>query len=227
MVDGTLHDREDYVEAGRIVNEETERMRRLVEDLLELSTMESGQTALDLTEVDLATLLRQVVDRVDRAAADQGIELVYHQRAVPTVRADARRMERVLDNLLGNAIKHTPPGGVITVVLDRATDGGQHARVAVHNSGSLIPREDLPRIFERFYQVDKSRTGSAVGSGLGLAIAREIVQAHGGRISAVSSPASGTEFTVTIPCLDPVATAGIASTPGVRREPVVGRARAS
>ncbi len=227
MVDGTLREREDWVEAGRIVNEETERMRRLVEDLLELSKMEAGQAALDLAEVDFATLVGQAVERAERAAAERRVELVYRPLAAPTVRADTRRIERVVDNLLGNAIKHTPLGGAITVALDRIAESGPRARLAVHNSGSLIPPEDLPRIFERFYQVDKSRAGSAGGSGLGLAIAREIVQAHGGRISANSSPASGTEFTVTIPCLDPVPVVGIGSTPGPRREPVVGRLRTS
>jgi signal transduction histidine kinase len=279
MVDGSLRDRDDYAQAGQIINEEAERMSRLVEDLLELSKIESGQAALNLADVDLAALLRGVVGRAERATAERGIDLVYRFDAAPVVRADPRRLERVFDNLLGNAIKHTPRGGRIVLAVGStaaeahepdahggrargvarwpgrvgrlperaagqprilepgrgpssgvvaASSGGQPlAVVSVHNTGSAIPPEDLPRIFERFYQVDKSRTGSAEGSGLGLAIAREIVQAHGGQIFATSSPTDGTELAVTIPLLDPAPVAGLGSARDGRREPAVGRLRAS
>ena len=217
MVDGAVRRPEEFALAGRIVNEEAGRMRRLVEDLLELSRIESGQERLEAADVDLAQLARRARERAARDAAEGGIELILRIGAAPTVRGDWRRLERALDNLLGNAIKHTPPDGVVTLAVG-VTGPASHAVVRVHNTGSLIPAEDLPRLFERFYQVDKSRVGAAEGSGLGLAIAREIIQAHGGRIDAESSPAGGTEFSILLPLLDPTGRAGIAS---VRRAGLV------
>jgi signal transduction histidine kinase len=226
MVDGTIRDRDEYAEAGRIVNEEAERMRRLVEDLLELSKIESGQVELDFAEVDLVGLVERTALRAERQADEKGAELTRSARASPLVRADAARLERVFDNLLMNAIRHTPAGGRVTITVDRTEDPAPRAVVSVHNTGSVIPSADLPRIFERFYQVDKSRAGTAVGSGLGLAIAREIVQAHGGRIVARSSPDDGTELIVTLSCLDPVPATALGSTPGRRPGPTADRVRA-
>lgn len=262
MIDGSLHDREEYLDAGRIVNDEAARMRRLVEDVLELSAIEAGRGTLEAAPVDLAALVRRTVERVARRAAEGEIELAYRIEATPTVRGDSRRLERVFDNLLDNALKHTPAGGRVTVTVGHVEDThrdpvglgrpganadavralrlksartGRNGRdgveravpddrscavVAIHNTGSVIPPEDLPRIFERFYQVDKSRTGSAGGSGLGLAIAQEVVQLHGGRIWATSG--DGTELTVTIPRLDPLSGSGL----GSASPPAVSRARA-
>jgi signal transduction histidine kinase len=106
-----------------------------------------------------------------------------------------RRLEQAFSNLLDNAVRHTPPGGAVAV---RAQVGDATVRVAVQNSGSLIPADDLPHLFERFYQVANSG-GNEGHSGLGLAIASEVVHAHGGTITARSSEQEGTEFTVTLP----------------------------
>jgi len=211
MVDGSLHDPEDFADAGRAINEEAARMRRLVEDLLALSKIESGQVSLDMADHDLAGSAEQAVERVARRADEKGVAIALAVETDRTVRADGRWIERALDNLVDNAVKHTPSGGEIRVTVARhseciapenggRTDGGMV--VAVHNSGSYIPPDELPRVFERFYQLDKSRAGSAEGSGLGLAIAHEIVQMHGGRIAVESSRAGGTSFSVTLPCAD-------------------------
>ena len=209
MVDGAIRDGDAYARAGRIINEEAERMRRLVEDLLELSKIESGEVALDLAPIDLAALVRGIGGH-RRAAVERGISVTYHEQAAPIVCADGGRLERVFANLLDNAVKHGRPGADVTVTIaeELARDG--RAVVTVHNVGSPIPPEDAPRIFERFYRVDKSRSGSAEGSGLGLAIAREIVQAHGGQIE-VTSDGDGTSFTVSLPALDRSSERGIAS----------------
>jgi len=239
IVDGAVRDREGYVEAGRIINREADRMRRMVEDLLELSKIESGEVTLDLADVDLASLVRAAGERVEPRAAEHGLDLNYRIETTPTVRADPRRLERVLDNLLDNAVKYADLGGKVMLVVGlvrgpsrareyRDRDGvanGQgdaaaQAFVSVHNTGPGIPADDLPRIFERFYQVDKSRAGAGQGSGLGLAIAQEIVQAHGGRIVANSSPAGGTELTVTIPLVDQAQ--GVAVVSG---SPILGHSR--
>jgi len=209
MVDGTVSSPAEYSEAGQIINEESERMRRMVEDLLLLSKIESGQLPLDRADLDLRELLRTCVRRATqhahqsavtiRLVADQSVKLV----------GDEGRMEEVLGNLLDNAIRHTPKEGVVTVTLavpqPRPTSGNgqggpQRAApgptVSVHNTGSHIPPEDRARVFERFYQVDKSRARTGDGSGLGLAIAQEIVHAHGGNIAVESDPDRGTTFTV-------------------------------
>ena len=215
MVDGALRSPDDYADAGRVINEEAERMRRLVEDLLELSKIESGQIRLDLEVCELDILAHQAAERVERRAEDLGVSLALAIDEAPVVRADGRWIERAVDNLLDNALKHTPAGGTMTIATGAMTvPPGSQVRspvgrrtggfgfIAVHNTGSFIPPGDQPRVFERFYQLDKARSTSGGGSGLGLAIAQEIVQAHGGWIHVQSSLAGGTEFAILLPLLD-------------------------
>jgi signal transduction histidine kinase len=221
MVEGALP-RGGYVEAGRIINKEAARMRRLVEDLLELSKIESGEAMLTLEPVELVPLARRAGERAAAEAAERGVELAYRFEARQSVEADLRYIERVLDNLILNAVKHTPRGGKVTLTVtgDKMPPGETkpHASITVHNTGSVIPEQDLPRIFERFYRVDKSRAGSAEGSGLGLAIAREIVQSHGGQISATSSTSAGTEFVVRLPALAGTPVVGLRSGADIQAE---------
>jgi len=230
MVDGALRSPEDYAEAGRVINEEAERMRRLVEDLLELSKIESGQVRLELAPCELEQLAHQASERAERRAADLGIGLALAIDEVPVVRADSRWVERAVDNLLDNALQHTPAGGTITFAIGTMTVPpgarvislvGQHrggfGYIAVHNTGSFIPPGDQPRVFERFYQVDKARSASSTGSGLGLAIAQEIIQAHGGWIHVQSSLAGGTEFAVLLPLLDRVSGRAVGSLRSARK----------
>ncbi|MGE3270944.1 MAG: sensor histidine kinase [Chloroflexota bacterium] len=215
MVDGALRSPEDYAEAGRVINEESERMRRLVEDLLELSKIESGQVRLEPGPCEIEQLAHQAMERAERRSADQGVTLALAIDEKPLVRADSRWVERAVDNLLDNALKHTPSGGSITIAVGTMTvppgarvvslvgrHSGRFGYIAVHNTGSYIPPADQPRVFERFYQMDKARSASGTGSGLGLAIAQEIIQAHGGWIHVQSSRAGGTEFAVLLPLLD-------------------------
>jgi signal transduction histidine kinase len=224
MVEGALHTPDDYADAGRVINEEAERMRRLVEDLLDLSKIESGQVRLSLEPCDLAAMTRQLVERVERRTSDTGVGFSSRIDAVPPVLADARWVERAIDNLVDNALKHTPVGGIVTIVAGTVTvpAGARHGPaitrrsnefgyIAIHNTGSFIPPEDQSRVFERFYQLDKARSGSGAGSGLGLAIAQEIMQAHGGWIDVQSSRVGGTEFAVLLPALDRPAGRGVAS----------------
>ncbi len=222
MGDGSLREAGDYAEAGRIIIEETERMQRLVEDLLELSAIDAGRVALELAPVDLAALVNRAADRTERSACVGGVGIRRRIGATPIVLADARRLERVLDNVLANAVKHTQTGGLITLAVKHLPDRpgveeSNHtvATVSIHNTGSTIPPEELDRVFERFYRLDKSRSvaGEGVGHGLGLSIAREIVQTHGGRIVARSSPEDGTELTLEIPSLDSGCEAGLRSDP--------------
>ncbi len=209
LVDGTIADREGAQEAGRVIGEESERMGRLIEDLLYLGRIEAGQVQIEREPVDLADVARTAYRRFSLRAEEAGITLSIEADRPVAVTADAHRLAQVLDNLLDNAFKHTPRGAQIDVKVaapspepvarSRPSQAGA-AELAVHNSGSFIPEEDLERVFERFYQLDKARA-TGQGHGLGLSIAREIVQAHGGSIRAESSPATGTRFVVTLPIL--------------------------
>jgi signal transduction histidine kinase len=232
LVDGTLSGPDGAREAGRVIGEEAERMRRLVEDLLYLGHIESGDLSLRSDPVDLADLARAAQARFLFRAQESGINFEVHTDGSIPIVGDPHRLGQVLDNLVENAFKYTPPTGsvVVTAALEgpklgtpRPARAARTALLTVHNTGSYIPPEEAERVFERFYQVDKARAGNA-GSGLGLAIAREIVQAHGGRIDLQSTPQSGTSFIVRIPALEPSA-----STPLISSEPArpaeVGAAR--
>src|SRR5207248_4760189 len=147
-------------------------------------------------------------------AQESGITFDVRASEPVTVVGDSHRVGQVIDNLVENAFKYTPPTGSVTVTVGvdgtRPTGNSRQVRptrtavLSVHNSGSYIPPEEAERVFERFYQIDKARAGNR-GSGLGLAIAREIVQAHGGRIDLHSTGQAGTTFTVRIPAVEPTA----------------------
>jgi two-component system, OmpR family, sensor kinase len=209
MVDGTIQTSEEFADAGRIIENESGRMRRLVEDLLELSRLESGQVIVASEPVEFGGLIGASVQRARRWADERGVTLTADLPALPVVQGDELRLEEVVTNLLENAVKHTPTGGRIEVKA-RTTSvpddpGRTQVVVEVHNSGSYIPPDQLPRVWERFYQVDRSRAAS--GSGLGLAIVAEIVQAHGGTVSARSDQTNGTTFAVSVPTRPPSAKA--------------------
>jgi signal transduction histidine kinase len=229
LVDGTLTGAAGASQAGEIINEEANRMRRLVEDLLYLSRVESQDVPAIQEEVDLAALVREGLRRVQHAAEQRALRFDARVGELPPVIGDADQLDRVFGNLLDNAVKYTPEGSTITVsaaaaaASTPASGGGASAtaappsggviRVAVHNSGTAIPEEDLPHIFERFYRVDKSRAREVEGSGLGLAIAREVVERHGGAIEVRSTADDGTTFVVTLPAAGAAAPARAAGTP--------------
>jgi signal transduction histidine kinase len=220
LVDGTLAGPEGAREAGRIIGEESERMRRLVEDLLYLGRIESGEIALDREPIDLADVARAAQSRFTFRAQETATHLrILADGCVPMI-GDPHRLAQVLDNLLDNAFKHTPPDGTVTVVARREVSRMPNARVprlpasgvlSVHNTGSVIPHEETDRVFERFYQLDKARAGRG-GRGLGLAIALEIVQAHQGRIEVESSAEQGTTFTLRFPLLESAVSSPLSST---------------
>jgi signal transduction histidine kinase len=197
MLDGAAQDEEAAKESARIINEEANRMRGLVEDLLLLSQIESGQVLMQHTHVDLGALLERTMERFQFAIRDAEIRTGVSIPHLPMVHGDERRLEQVFSNLMENAVRHTPPRGEIALSAQVDRDGS--IAVRVRNSGSYIPAEDLPRVFERFFQVDRARVRKGGSSGLGLSIVAEIVEAHGGSVRAVSDPDTGTEFIVTLP----------------------------
>jgi two-component system sensor histidine kinase BaeS len=196
MVDGALTTREDFSEAGRIINEEAVRMRGLVDDLLYLSQVEAGVAVLNLDPVDTEEMLRETRERFHRRAEQGDVRLVIEPAPTPPVKADARRLEQALANIVDNALRHTPRGGTVSM---RSSANNGHIELAVHNTGSYIAPEILPRVFERFYQVDPVRSRANGNTGLGMAITKEIIDAHGGTVTVASSPESGTEFVITLP----------------------------
>lgn len=194
--DGAIASQEDQRQAARIINEESQRMRRLVDDLIELSRLESGQVVLQREQIDLSELLRRCAERFEWQLRESGADLQLDLPELPPLEGDSRRLEQAFSNLIDNAVRHTPKGGSIT--LSAGANNGV-MRVAVRNTGSYIPSDELVRVFERFFQHDPARTRGNGGVGLGLAIATEVVQAHRGTISATSDQSSGTEFIVTLP----------------------------
>jgi two-component system phosphate regulon sensor histidine kinase PhoR len=199
-VRGAMHDdtqaAEDFL--GQI-EAELDRLTQLVRELLELSRIESGQVRLQRTSVDVPQLLDVAAARLRAQAERAGVNLtVETPTALPQAYADRERMEHVLINLVHNAIKFTNPGGSVTLSAQAHSD---EVRVSVRDTGVGIPPDDLPRIFERFYKVDKARAAGREregGTGLGLAIAKHVVQAHGGRIWAESVYGQGSIFYFTL-----------------------------
>jgi signal transduction histidine kinase len=197
ILDGAIDDEEQFRDSARIINEEANRMRSLVDDLLLLSQIESGQMEMEHAHVDLRALLERTLERFHWELRDGEIRSGISIAQLPAVHGDSRRLEQVFSNLLQNAVRHTPAGGAVTVRAGVERDG--RVTVGVHNTGSYIPPEDLSRVFERFFQVDRARSRKPGSSGLGLAIVSEIVEAHGGTVTATSNEQTGTEFIVTLP----------------------------
>ena len=195
LQDGAL---EDPPAAQRFIGQiqiEVDALSQMVTELLELSRIESGKFSLDVRPVAPRALLDSASRRMRLQAERAGLELrVECEENLPDVQMDVQRMEQVLVNLLHNAVKFTPPGGEILLL---AEAGAGEVRFAVRDTGIGIPADDASRIFERFYRVDKSRTGS--GTGLGLSIAKHIVEAHKGRIWAESIEGQGSTFLFTLP----------------------------
>jgi len=177
------------------INAEVDRLTQMVQELGELSRIESGEAPLQKKPFDMAEAIEQATSRLKAQADRAGLSLnIAIPSPLPQALADRDRVEQVLVNLIHNAIKFTPPGGKIDI---SAKTEGNSILVSVADTGVGIPADDLPRIFERFYKVDRARTSS--GTGLGLAIAKHIIEAHGGRIWAESIEGKGSTFHFTLP----------------------------
>ena len=182
-----------------IVGDETVKLERIVGDLLDLARLESGGLTLTCGAVQVSQLFRRVADRHERDMLEKQVTL--ETSAAPGLEeiwCDPARLEQALQNLVANALRHTPEGGQITLVAERAGEG---VCLIVRDTGPGVPEEHLPRIFDRFYKTDASRTDPywKSGSGLGLSIVKAIVERHGGTVSAANVPAGGAEFTITLP----------------------------
>ncbi|ADJ26604.1 multi-sensor signal transduction histidine kinase [Dehalogenimonas lykanthroporepellens BL-DC-9] len=195
LKEGAMADQEVAADFLNRISVEADKMGQLVDELGELSRIESGAAPLDKRPMDAGAVMTTVVGRLQNQADRAKLTLeVATVDGLPAVRADAGRIEQVLMNLTHNAIKFTPAGGRITLTAGISEKG---IEIKVTDTGAGITADDLPRIFERFYKADKARSGG--GTGLGLAIAKHIVHAHGGEIRAESSPGQGTTISFTLP----------------------------
>jgi signal transduction histidine kinase len=223
IVEGATPDDAARRKAAGIIYQEASRMVRMVEDLLDLARIDSGQVVMQKTALDLAQILTNTVERLLPQAAQKQVKLVKQWDTLPAIVGDGDRLAQVFTNFLDNAIRHTPAGGQVTLTAKTVTNllrpqpvrpglvqpdattaiskRGQFLEISIADTGPGIPPADLARIFERFYQVDKSRKRGA-GTGLGLAIAKEIVEAHGGWVRVESVEGIGTRFTVLLPLID-------------------------
>jgi two-component system OmpR family sensor kinase len=210
ILDETANDPSSRQQAARIIYDEAGRMNRMVMDLLDLARLDAGTFELHYAEIDMAALLNNIVDKLAPQAQSGGLKIHMETAPLPPIMGDGDRLAQVFTNLIDNAIKNTPAGGQISL---RASKIDSELQIEVMDTGNGIPPEALPHIFDRFYQADASRPGGKKhGAGLGLAIAREIVEAHGGKIGVRSKERPGLDgdgvygstFTVTLPLTIPV-----------------------
>lgn len=188
-----------------VIDRHSERLGRLIDDLLTLSDLELGRTPLALTEVKVATAVDDVLQILSDTAQRAGVRIrACVAPDTPPVLADGDRLRQVLINLVDNAIKYTPAGGEVTVRVAHAAPSRPHATVeiAVTDTGVGIPTQDLPRLTERFFRVDKARSRELGGTGLGLAIVKHIIQAHHGELEISSAVGQGTTVSAFLPSLD-------------------------
>jgi signal transduction histidine kinase len=186
-----------------IVNEEAGRLENIIGDLLDLARLEGGGGTFRVHEVSLAQLLARVRDRHGPSVNERQVTLTtYLDPSLESLQGDANRLEQALQNLVANAVRHTPEGGTVAVA---ATPRDGHVVLSVEDTGPGIPAEHLSRVFDRFYKVDESRSGTDVpsGSGLGLSIVQAIVARHHGTVSASNVPGSGARFEMIVPRGDP------------------------
>ncbi|HEX9069124.1 MAG TPA: ATP-binding protein [Ktedonobacterales bacterium] len=208
--------------ADRIIGE-VDHLRQMVSELLALAQAESGSASLQLEPTDMSGLVEVVMERMRPIATERGVTLLADlPEDVPDAQVDSRRMVQVLTNLVDNALKFTEEGGTVRVTTHvNAHDGAKPLlAISVSDTGIGIPQDELPRVFERFYKVDRSRARSASGphaasqasgTGLGLAIAKHLVELHGGRIWAESRPGQGSTFTFTVPIASASASSGVSA----------------
>lgn len=198
ILDEVVTTEEDKNEMIRIIYDESQRMGRLVTDLLDLARMSSGFVTLYKEMVSVVPVIERMTQKFAQVAKEKKVNLIFDSQVSEDLmlELDEDRIEQVLTNLIDNAIRHSPVGRTVTV---RLTQEQSYLKVDVADTGVGIPLEDLSYVFERFYKADKARTRSKGGTGLGLAIAKNIVEAHGGNISVDSVEKEGTTFTFYLP----------------------------
>lgn len=180
-----------------VICSETDRMTRIVKDLLTLSRLDHGKETIKLDKINLKELISGIIEKLSLSIGEHNHKVTFRTTTeLPPLIGDRDKIERVLINIVSNSIKYTPDGGLIEIFAGRVYN---EIYIKIKDNGIGIPKADIARIFERFYRVDKARTRAAGGTGLGLAIAKEIVEAHGGKITIQSEIDVGSEVIITLP----------------------------
>lgn len=197
IIDGVAGSEEEKLELVQIIYDESLRMGRLVNEFLDLARMEAGHMQLNIEPINIREFARRVLRKFQGVAKDLNIELRAEIAEVESnIMVDPDRIEQVLTNLIDNAMRHTKDKGSVTLAISPLREG---IKIDIRDTGSGIPEEDIPFVFERFYKADKARTRGRAGTGLGLAIVKNIVEAHNGHLSVSSKLGTGTTFSFFIP----------------------------
>lgn len=197
LMGGAMEDPAYAKDFLRIIHEDSGRLAKLIDEILDLSKIESGKMNFSFRPVEIASVIKRVMSIVANQAKARSISISCNiPTGIPAVNGDEGRLAQVVLNLMDNAIKYTPEGGSVAV---SASAEGKSVRVDVKDTGIGIPEKDLPRIFERFYRVDKAHSRELGGTGLGLSIAKHIVQVHKGELRVISEQGKGSTFSFTIP----------------------------
>ncbi len=201
ILEGVVASEEQGRRYLRVIMDESMRLIRLVNTILDLSRIESSAITLNFEPLDIAEVIADAADSLEPLSRDRDIEILLDIGPSPIIHGDRDRVTQVVQNLLDNAVRHAPKGTRVFVRSGPADfDGEPGVRIDIQDQGEGIPEDDLPYIWERFYKVDKSRKYErGVGTGLGLVIVKEIVQMHGGRVRAANVPEGGARFTVELP----------------------------
>lgn len=205
LLNGAIDDRETADSFLRIIYDESERLNRLIIDILELSKIESKHSALQCSPVDLSELVHRLIHLIKSDASKKQIELQLDMEEDLFIEGDEDRLRQVFINLISNAINYTPEGGKVLIEARSLHISEEFAEdrvlIRIKDTGIGIPKKDLPRIFERFYRVDKARSRRSGGTGLGLSIVKHIVELHHGDISVESEAGIGTTFSIELPVI--------------------------
>ncbi|MGD9015666.1 MAG: ATP-binding protein, partial [Candidatus Omnitrophota bacterium] len=197
LLEGALKDKKNARDFLRIIHSDADRLAKLIDDLLDLSKIESGKLKMDLKSYSIKPIVKRVISGLDKQSKEKSIRIKEDiPRDIPNILADESRIAQVLLNLMDNAIKYNNEGGSITIL---AKEKDNFIRIEISDTGVGIPEKDLPRLFERFYRIDKARSRELGGTGLGLSIVKHIIQAHNGEVFVQSIFGKGSTFSFTIP----------------------------
>ncbi|MDF2837300.1 MAG: sensor signal transduction histidine kinase [Paenibacillus sp.] len=199
LLGGAVKDEETARAFLQIIFDESDRLNRLIGDILELSKIESRRVPLMFSPVEIDVFMNKTVTLLESEASRKRITIERDVESGLYLEADEDRLRQIMMNLLSNGINYTPEGGRVTIRI--FAYGDDHVRIQICDSGIGIPKKDLPRIFERFYRVDKARSRSSGGTGLGLSIVKHLVELHKGTISVSSTVGVGTTFTIDLPVI--------------------------
>lgn len=198
LLDGAVENKEYTMNFLKVINSESERMTRLVKDLLQLSKLDYDKMEWNMKQLNIRNILKDCAYKMEISAKQKNQNITFDaEEDIPEINGDKDRIEQVFINIISNAIKYTPEGGSIHV---RAGVKEKNVEVRIADTGMGIPKDDLPRLFERFYRVDKARSRMMGGTGLGLSIARNIIEAHKGTITIESQYGKGTDVILNFPC---------------------------